>query len=77
MHFHLHHMDKARALLAQYQSSSIGDDFDRTLERDALLTSYGILTLHVTPRRLRESPTLLVKQLVRTLDLAAAGSAPA
>lgn len=49
---------------------TVGDDFDRTLDRDALLTSYGIRTLHVTPTRLRRDPYTLIERILRTLEVA-------
>jgi hypothetical protein len=59
------------------QHHTIGQDFDRTLARDALLTSYGILVLHVTPGQLRQQPRIFLDRLRRTLDLASTRPAPA
>jgi hypothetical protein len=56
---------------------TVGDDFDRTLDRDALMTSYGLSTLHVTPARLRRDPQTLILRLLATLEIARSRPMPA
>jgi hypothetical protein len=56
---------------------TVGDDFDRTLDRDALLTSYGVFVVHATPASIRRDPVGYTARIAATLKMAAGRPLPA
>jgi hypothetical protein len=52
------------------------EGWERTLKRHLFLSTFGIVVVHVTPRRIRQEPLIVVRQLAATLQTAKGPSVP-